>query len=377
MTENEWMANKKLVYLDSIRGLASFAVVLSHLALMYFPFLHNFSNAPITDDHAVQRWIHNSPFGFFYSGTAAVYIFFVMSGIVLSLSSARNHYPLAKNILSRYARLAIPAIASCLLAYIVFTIVREFNLQQASNFINNETKIREPGLVNAIYFGAVKAIVNLRGAIQYNPVLWTMAIEFYGSLLIFIAYKTRKPLLTMSLLTLLFLAINLHVFLGMLSFLVGMAIKERMPLTENNKISSLMIIVGLYFAGAHISSGSYALFTSVLGNNVYEALNFLAGIMIVWGVMLNGYVQSWLSSKALVKLGELSFPLYLTHWSVILLFANLFDRFNFHHPLAETLMIALLSVLFSVFFVRIDQISIRISGLIKRYSRAAPGRSIR
>lgn len=370
------MANKKLVYLDSIRGLASLAVVLSHLALMYFPFLHNFSNAPIAGEYPVQRWIHNSPFGFFYSGTAAVYIFFVMSGIVLSLSSANNSYPLANNILSRYARLAIPAIASCLLAYAVFTVVRETHLLQASNFINNETKIREPGLFNAIYFGAVKAIVNLRGAIQYNPVLWTMAIEFYGSLLIFIAYKSRKPLLTMSLLTLLFLAINLHVFLGMLSFLVGMFMKERMPVIENNKISGLMIIVGLYFAGAHISSSSYTLFTLALGNNVYEILNFFAGILIVWGVMLNGYVQSWLSTKALVKFGELSFPLYLTHWSVILLFANLFDRFNFHHPLAEMLLITFLSVLFSFVFVRIDRISIRVSGLIKRYSKTASGHSL-
>lgn len=363
------MANKKLVYLDSIRGLASFAVVLSHLALLYFPFLHNFSNAPISDEHPIQRWIHNSPFAFFYSGTAAVYIFFVMSGIVLSLSSAKNSYPLTNNILSRYARLAIPAIASCLLAYLIFTVVREFNLQQTSNFINDETKIREPGLFNAIYFGAVKAIVNLRGAIQYNPVLWTMAIEFYGSVLIFIACKTRKPLLTMSLLTLLFLAINLHVFLGIASFLIGMLIKEQMPLTGNNKLSTLMIIVGLYFAGAHISSSSYMLFTSVLGNNVYEILNFLAGILIVWGVMLNGYVQSLLSAKPLAKLGELSFPLYLTHWSVILLFANLFDRFNFHHPLAETLLIVLFSVLFSIVFVKIDRLSIHVSGVIKRYSR--------
>ena len=73
----------KLNAAESIRGLACLAVVFSHLSLSFYPYLHHFS----PDDRAHGSWdyfIHHSPFAFWYSGTAAVFVFFVLSGFVLS-----------------------------------------------------------------------------------------------------------------------------------------------------------------------------------------------------------------------------------------------------------------------------------------------------
>ena len=80
------MSTQKINAAESIRGLACLAVVLSHLSLTFFPQLHNFGES------AVQQYnffalLHNSPLAFFYSGTGAVFVFFVLSGYVLSLSS--------------------------------------------------------------------------------------------------------------------------------------------------------------------------------------------------------------------------------------------------------------------------------------------------
>lgn len=354
----------KLVYFDSLRGLASLAVVFSHLALIYFPWLHNFSAETIPVNHPIQCWIHNSPFAFFYSGTAAVYLFFVMSGVVLSLSAAKNNLALINTIFGRYARLGIPAIASCIVAYLAFSLVQHVHLVQENSFINSETKIKNPGLFNAIYFGGVRALFYLRGAIQYNPVLWTMALEFYGSLLIFIACKSKRPLWCMGLLSVPFIAINLHVFLGICCFFIGMLIKEKLLHTEHTMSGIIMIVSGLYTAGVHLSSSSYN-YLVVLGDSAYEILNFASGVLIVSGTIICAPAKSLLSSRILVRLGKLSFPIYLLHWSIFYVFVNLFNRLNIHCPVIESLFLIILTLAFAVPFEKVDTFSVKISTLLK------------
>ena len=61
---------------ESIRGLACLAVVFSHLAMSFFPFLHHFDPNEKTDLAWVYA-IHHLPFGFLYSGDAAVFVFII------------------------------------------------------------------------------------------------------------------------------------------------------------------------------------------------------------------------------------------------------------------------------------------------------------
>ncbi len=111
---------------ESIRGLACLAVVFSHLAMSFFPYLHHFDPHETTDLKWVYH-VHHSPFGFFYSGDAAVFVFFVLSGYVLSyaiLKSPQQFHSKIKNMMiKRYPRLMIPALASCLLIWSVFKII--------------------------------------------------------------------------------------------------------------------------------------------------------------------------------------------------------------------------------------------------------------
>ena len=74
---------------ESIRGLACLAVVFSHLAMSFFPYLHHFDPNEVTDLAWVDA-VHHSPFAFFYSGDAAVFVFFVLSGYVLSYATLRK-----------------------------------------------------------------------------------------------------------------------------------------------------------------------------------------------------------------------------------------------------------------------------------------------
>ncbi|MDR0805262.1 MAG: acyltransferase family protein [Enterobacteriaceae bacterium] len=105
--------------LDSIRGIACLIVVFSHLSLVFFPQLHLFSVDKNVPKSNILQYIHELPFGFLYSGTAAVYCFFTLSGYVLARSFLRKEIKwetLLLSIIKRYPRLAIPSTVSCLLA---------------------------------------------------------------------------------------------------------------------------------------------------------------------------------------------------------------------------------------------------------------------
>lgn len=111
----------KIKSAESLRGIACLSVVLSHLSLVFYPQMHNFykSNLPVSP---VLQVIHDSPLSFFYSGTGAVFIFFCLSGYVLSASieSAQNKLKKIRvSIIKRYPRLAIPAILSCVIMWVL------------------------------------------------------------------------------------------------------------------------------------------------------------------------------------------------------------------------------------------------------------------
>lgn len=121
---------KKFEYLDALRGLACLMVVFSHCTLVFFPVIHSFETYENADAFYVQYFLNQSPFGVFWSGTAAVYIFFVLSGIVLSHSFSRKESPFLPSLFfARYMRLMIPAVASTLIAYVVFSLIKESFLE--------------------------------------------------------------------------------------------------------------------------------------------------------------------------------------------------------------------------------------------------------
>lgn len=230
------MNKDKINHLDSIRGIASIFVLLSHISLVYFIYIHNFDRQIIPKDYNVQSWIHNSPFTFLFSGTSAVYIFFIMSGIVLSASAKKKKYSLVASMFSRYLRLALPVALSCCLAFLIYLFAYKLSIPRAVIPINNAVNIEVMTFWNALLEGGFSSIFNLHFANNYNPVLWTMSIEFYCSILIFISYKTQMPMVSMPILLLILAMFGYQPLLGGICFYIGMIINEKLINYENKKL---------------------------------------------------------------------------------------------------------------------------------------------
>lgn len=270
----------KLKCLDSVRGIASLVVVLSHLSLVYFIYLHNIDGGKIPAKFPVQNYIHNSIFAFLYSGTSAVFIFFVMSGIVLSRGIEKKtdgYYYLTS--FTRYFRLAIPATFSCLLMFVILFYISgsNYNLPGASEWLNSFI-IANPTLIGAFLYGAIGSFLGVPvwDGQAYNPVLWTMKIELIGSLYVYMAciLLKRNKILSLAVFLIASLALlpfNVTMGLSMVCFYCGFIYSVFNINYKNNFLGILLIIVGFYFAGVHNDSSSYEWITKFLKKHSYAS----------------------------------------------------------------------------------------------------------
>src|SRR5258708_14692806 len=115
----------RIAYLESIRGLAALQVLLLHFLAALAPDLVFTPPAGAI----VARTIHLSPLYFLYDGYSAVYIFFTLSGYVLTRSFERHLAQPSSQIMARVIRLGLPAIAATVIAAALLLIFGRPNVQ--------------------------------------------------------------------------------------------------------------------------------------------------------------------------------------------------------------------------------------------------------
>ena len=170
----------RLSALDGLRGLAALAVMLYHLAIM-FPSVAGASGFTGTHPPVGSPiwWISSTPAHVLMAGPAAVLVFFVLSGLVVTLPVIRNqsfnwlaYFP------QRAARLALPAIASVFLAAILVVIGNAFSAAPSWSMATNWS-LREFDLGALIQSSDV-----LLGSPILNNALWTLRYELLFSFML-------------------------------------------------------------------------------------------------------------------------------------------------------------------------------------------------
>ncbi|OCY60060.1 acyltransferase family protein, partial [Acinetobacter pittii] len=358
------MINKNLAA-EGLRGIACIIVVLSHLSLTFFPQLHNYfsqENFPSSDFLASM---HNSPFLFFISGTGAVYIFFILSGYVLTAANLNAKNPKIKlktSIIKRYPRLAIPALCSCIISYLIFHI--SIDLSKTTNWFSQLIP-QNISFLNSIYSSLITPFIFAES--KYNTVLWTMKNELIGSLIIFylIYLKNIQKIKHFYFFSFLFLIISLSIskifLLGILSFILGMAIYHMQNI--NKYLSLFLLILGLYFIGFHKTSASYQIIYEASNHSKksYDYTIFTGSLFITYAILKSHYLSQILSQKVLINLGKLSFSIYLNHLVILYIIGipvfnffikNLGESF-FFSAIISSLITIFTSIVFSILFYKL------------------------
>lgn len=161
--------------LDGLRGLAAFVVVVHHAFLV---------SPGLADSYQGQRaqltggwWLTHTPLHLVWDGPAAVIVFFVLSGFVLTLPflreqpalTWRSYYP------RRLVRLYVPTIASVLVAVATVLV---FGRAQASSWWISDHELQLTAKLLA------QDAVLLFGTSSLNSPLWSLRWEVFFSLLL-------------------------------------------------------------------------------------------------------------------------------------------------------------------------------------------------
>lgn len=177
-------ARGKLAELEALRGIAALVVLLHHTMLGFTPQLHGMTYP----DQAVT--LFGTPAFALVNGSAAVIVFFVLSGYVLSLNVLRSGSArlAASSALKRWPRLAGPVILTNLMAGLVMAGPGFANLEAAAvvpsvwlGWFYTWPSAGWREIPHSLWEGATTFFT---GQSFYNSSLWTMVYEFAGSFLV-------------------------------------------------------------------------------------------------------------------------------------------------------------------------------------------------
>jgi len=337
--------------LDGVRGVAACVVVISHLIAGFYPAL--FFGAPDEARFALQHAIANSPLFVLYSGTFAVYIFFVLSGFVIAASAMRTRCGLLVLALTRYLRLAVPVLASVLLALALMWAFPGAP-QRASAIVGNwwldfMYQPPYPSLYSALREGFYT--VYWLGVSYFNNVLWTMRIEFVGSVSVYAVYlicaeRLRLPVLALLAGVALFAVRQWPT--NLLGFFLGALLFEgwrRGRLSQRRIPAMVLLVIGILLGGLPFqpAPGTVYHLVSTLVDRVtpaFSTVRTVGEMCLRLGVLQWSGARSWLESCVPQFLGRISFAVYLVHFPILCLgMSELFVAFGQYGRLAMGLSI--------------------------------------
>jgi peptidoglycan/LPS O-acetylase OafA/YrhL len=285
----------RLRFLDGLRGWAAVVVLLHHVFIDGLP-----ANALMADR---SLWAKV----FFLNGTLAVSVFFVISGFSLSIRylETGNGSAFGRIAAGRYLRLALPIFAICAITHALLlsglippAAQRPVPLDQFLAFT--------PTIERLLNFSLWKVFVAYSGAETYDPPLWTMTYEFFGSFMVFAVVAALRPsrLRTVMLGVLFVVLAALQTYFAL--FVAGILIANLFPLVgpaTANRAGATLCLAGLLLI--------------LLPNSWFGPVYVGGATCLTAGAVFCAPVRRFFETRVSSFLGWISFPLYLVQAAVI------------------------------------------------------------
>lgn len=321
--------------IDGLRGISCIIVV----------FFHFFNETWKTE----FPFYKNSIINFIFDGNLAVSIFFIISGYALSISFVKNGdtESIVRPAIKRWPRLSIPVFSSSIFVYLLYKFGFIFNKEAGIKL--NSSWLRDflpnnPDLYGVMKFSLI-TVFKFHSHNSLNPFLWTMHYELIGSIFLFITFFLIKnnKLLIICLSMLIFLCISdiksisfiLCFFIGYFFCFFKIRKKENYI---NFKNCEIIFFVSLFLI-------------SILFKELYYSdIFFPIKSFIIFFISLSSKkIVSFLESKPIQYLGEISFPLFLFQFPILVsFFSYLIVKYYIYNQLITSIIIALSGVAVSI-----------------------------
>ncbi|HEY6159874.1 MAG TPA: acyltransferase [Bacteroidia bacterium] len=330
MTEPQ---RSKIGYLEGIRGVAAFMVLLHHFQLGFYPaaFDGNMARAHMSSDW--ELWYFSSPLSVLTNGNFCVTIFYVLSGYVLSHKYMQTHdiSSLVSAAHRRFLRLYIPIAFALVVSFLLlrFSI---YHYVEASKVTKSDWWMAtlvsaDPSVCTLLKFLGYR--VMFLGDSSFDTTMWTMPTELFGSLLVFallaLVHDTRKKYFIYCILLVYFFATQHFYYIA---FVLGIMLHGVNGLAgeRRNNWWRMLLVPVLFFGGLFLGSFCSLGWTHphmwdfITSQDVFmrfDVIHILGAAMLIAAVLLSPLMQRILGSRFFVFLGFISFSLFLLHPIVI------------------------------------------------------------
>jgi len=346
--------SERLASLDGLRGAAALIVLLHH-AMYTNP---NFPGTPgsgVAPTGSPMWWISYTPLKLFTAGWESVIVFFVLSGLVVTLPVVRKRgFDWIAYFPRRAVRLMVPVMASVLLAAGFVAAIPQITTQPKGTWLSDSST------PNFSWEYIVKAWDLLGGDGQINNPLWSLRWELIFSLALPVfaiaAIAVRRWWLGGLAAAVLLTWLGVRTDAGALSYLpaffVGAVIAVRL---DSVRIFAERMnarrIRHLAWAGMTIGSGALMIAPWLFGPGVADLPEFVAvlkGLMPLAAAGLVVAAIGWKPLRALFEsrplqfAGTISFSLYLVHVPILIFSTYLFAGQAWYVPLLFAIPVAML-----------------------------------
>lgn len=312
----------KLQYLEGLRGIAAVQVVLLHFVTAFLP---------DTAEHAAP------PLHLLWDGHTAVYVFFLISGAVLTPSFARGG-PWPRQATKRLVRLGIPVAAAAVVALALLAAMPDAHLAVArvtgSGWLAMDSSgattlthlLRETTLDSLILgYREYTLFAPIAGRLPLlehalNAPSWSLHLELYGSFLLLGLVLLRERSLRAHAAAVVVCAVLFGTH-PMFLFVIGHLCAARLGKPPMPVIGASLIALGLAMSTtkdwAFVESARVAItrFAPSGAPNLFQFQSQLAAVVLFAGVLLSPLAQRLLSPCR--HLGRLSFSIYLLHFPIL------------------------------------------------------------
>ena len=326
------MGKGKMLPLEALRGVACIIVFLWHFSLAFYP--------AITGLFDPSQGLIGSPFFFLLNGNGAITFFFTLSGFVLTYRffCDEDTEHIVTGVLKRYFRLMGPVLIIVMLSFSLANLNLYYYRDAAT--LSGSPWLAEFGFARAsssFYFSFPDAVSQglftslLRGDSAFNPILWTMRVQLIGSFIIFGAAPILAKVSKRQSFFLLLLFAGLFNFIQpyYLCFVLGsfLALQfSRNHISLGNYQAAACTVFSLFLFSFLYARGVYSGWDLGMGIMPDETLaiyaNTIASVLAIMVVLGNKNIYSALDSRISKMLGNISFPLFLSHPLVFFSFSS-------------------------------------------------------
>ena len=300
--------------LDGLRGFAAVGVLLYHLSLVARPEL----------SRATWEWLTQTPLKVLFAGTESVLVFFVLSGLVVTLPALRKGFSWRRYYPTRILRLYLPTFGAVLLAAALILLVpRDRSLMPDGSWMQSAqaTSVSLWSLLS-------EASLTPR-SYQIDNVLWSLRWEVIFSLLlplfVWLALRMRKYAIlcvalcvTASVLGRVFdveALIYLPVFLAGAIMATRLGDLEQRPATRHQwPLALLGCLAGALLIASWLSRPLHA---PDIAQNVLWGLASAGAVLVVILAVRWRAFRALLETRLAQWLGRISFSLYLAHVPIL------------------------------------------------------------